>query len=213
MLVMVVGCCMMGTATSLREMVKERAILLRERAVGLSWQAYLGSKVAVLGLIVMAQSALLTLLTALGAPGPDQPVLGGSAMLDLVIALVPVTLASMAIGLSISAIVRNSDRALPVLVVVLMAQLLFSGGLFPLHGRAGLEQLAWLSPARWGFAAAASVTGASRMPGWMGDPLWKHSAGTFEFDIAMLLVISVVYVAVSAVLIRRVGRMPRPQNR
>lgn len=213
LLVMVVGCCMMGTATSLREIVKERAILLRERAVGLSWPAYLGSKVVVLGVIVTVQAIVLTLLSAAGAPGPDEPVLGSSAMADLIAALVPVTVASMAIGLSISSIVKNSDRALPVLVVVLMAQLLFSGGLFPLHGRPGLEQLAWLSPARWGFAAAASVTGASRMPGYRGDPLWRHTASTFVFDIVMLLVITAFYLAVTAALVRRVGLAPRPGTR
>ncbi|MDT4921601.1 MAG: transport system ATP-binding/permease protein [Pseudonocardiales bacterium] len=213
MLVMVVGCCMMGTATALREIVKERAILLRERAVGLSWQAYLASKAVVLGFVVTVQSILLTLLSTLGQPGADEAVLGGSAMVDLLLAFVPITLASMAIGLSVSSIVKNSDRALPVLVVVIMAQLLLSGGLFPLHGRAGLEQLAWLSPARWGFAAGASLTGFSRMPGWHGDPLWDHSTGTFVFDVAMLLVITALYIAGAALLVRRIGRPPRVARR
>jgi ABC-type transport system involved in multi-copper enzyme maturation permease subunit len=129
--------------------------------------------------------------------------------LDVAIAFVPVTIASMAIGLSISSIVKNSDRALPVLVIVIMAQLLFSGGLFPLHGRAGLEQLAWLSPARWGYAAGASVTGTGSLPSLGGDPLWKHHTGTFLFDVLMLLVITGVYLAVAALLVRRIGRAPR----
>jgi ABC transport system ATP-binding/permease protein len=209
LLVMVVGCCMMGTATSLREIVKERAILLRERAVGLSWQAYLASKAIVLGIVVTVQSIVLTLLSTLGQPGPDDPILGGSTTLDLLLALIPITVASMAIGLSISALVTNSDRALPVLVVVIMAQLLLSGGLFPLHGRAGLEQLAWLSPARWGFGAGASLAGFGALPSSNSDPLWKHTTGTFVFDIAMLLVITVAYIAGAALLVRRIGRLPK----
>jgi energy-coupling factor transporter ATP-binding protein EcfA2 len=209
LLVMVVGCCMMGTATSLREIVKERAILLRERAVGLSWPAYLASKVLVLGVIVAVQAVVLVVLSSLAVPAPDSGVLGGSGLLDIAIAFVPVTIASMAIGLSISSIVKNSDRALPVLVIVIMAQLLFSGGLFPLHGRAGLEQLAWLSPARWGYAAGASVTGTGSLPSLGGDPLWKHHTGTFLFDVLMLLVITGVYLAVAALLVRRIGRAPR----
>jgi hypothetical protein len=212
LLVMVVGCCMMGAATSLREIVKERAIVLRERAVGLSWQAYLASKVVVLGVVVALQAVVLTLLSVVGEAGPDEPVLGGSALADLVVAFIPVTIASMAIGLAVSTIVKNSDRALPVLVIVIMAQLLFSGGLFPLHGRAGLEQLAWLSPARWGFAAGAAVTGFSRLPGWRGDPLWRHSTGTFLLDIAMLLVITVGYLALAALLVRRIGRMAKVRS-
>jgi hypothetical protein len=98
---------------------------------------------------------------------------------------------------------------LPVLVVVIMAQLLLSGGLFPLHGRAGLEQLAWFSPSRWGYAAGASLTGLGRLPGYGGDDLWKHESGTFLFDVFMLAVVTVVYIAVAALLVRRIGRMPR----
>jgi energy-coupling factor transporter ATP-binding protein EcfA2 len=213
MLVIVVGCCMMGTATSLREIVKERAVLLRERAVGLSWPAYLGSKAVVLGFLVTIQSILFTLLSALGQPGPDDALLGGSAMFDLVIALIPVTVASMAIGLSISATVKNSDRALPVLVVVIMAQLLLSGGLFPLHGQGGLEQLSWISPARWGFAAGASLCDMGALPSFEDDPLWKHETGTFMLDVFMLFVITVVYIAIAALLVRRVGRPPRVVRR
>jgi ABC-type multidrug transport system ATPase subunit/pSer/pThr/pTyr-binding forkhead associated (FHA) protein len=209
LLVMVVGCCMMGTATSLREIVKERAILLRERAVGLSWQAYLASKAIVLGVVVTVQSIVLTLLSTLGQPGPDDAILGGSPTFDLLLALIPITIASMAIGLSISALVTNSDRALPVLVVVIMAQLLLSGGLFPLHGRAGLEELSWLSPARWGFGAGASLAGFGELPSAHSDPLWKHTTGTFVFDIVMLLVITVAYIAGAAVLVRRIGRLPK----
>jgi hypothetical protein len=38
-----------------------------------------------------------------------------------------------------------------------MFQVILTGGIFPVAGKAGLEQIAWLSPSRWGFAAVAST--------------------------------------------------------
>ena len=63
----------------------------------------------------------------------------------------------MTMGLLISAVVNSSDKTLPLLVVLVMAQVVLSGGIFALNGKAGLDQVSWLSPSRWGFAATAST--------------------------------------------------------
>ena len=54
LLILAVGACFAGAANSVRELIKERVIYERERAVGLSRSAYLMSKVIVLGLITAA---------------------------------------------------------------------------------------------------------------------------------------------------------------
>jgi hypothetical protein len=46
---------------------------------------------------------------------------------------------------------------MPLLVVAVMSQLVFSGGMIPVTDRLVLDQLSWLTPARWGFAASAST--------------------------------------------------------
>jgi hypothetical protein len=46
---------------------------------------------------------------------------------------------------------------MPLLVVVVMFQVVLSGGIFPLHGKVGLEEASWLSPSRWGYAAAGAT--------------------------------------------------------
>ena len=51
LLIMVICACLAGMASSVRELVKERSILTRERAAGLSSGAYLVSKLLVLGVI------------------------------------------------------------------------------------------------------------------------------------------------------------------
>ena len=46
-MLLIIGGALMGCATSIREIVKERAIYLREHGIGLSRGAYLASKLAV----------------------------------------------------------------------------------------------------------------------------------------------------------------------
>ena len=116
------------------------------------------------------------------------------------------------IGLVISALVDNPDKTMPPLVLVTMAQLVLTGGLTPVVNKPGLEQLSYLAPARWGYAAVASVTdlntvqrlGDSRLnPGSVADPLWQHSATTYLTDVGGCLGVGVVAVVVTALLLRR----------
>ena len=66
-------------------------------------------------------------------------------------------IASMTAGLLISAAVNSSDKTLPLLVVTVLVEVVLSGGVIRLNGSAGLQQLAWLTPSRWGFGAVAST--------------------------------------------------------
>ncbi len=59
LLILAVGICLAGSASSVRELIKERVIYERERATGLSRSAYLVSKVIVLGVITAFQSVIL----------------------------------------------------------------------------------------------------------------------------------------------------------
>lgn len=216
LLVVIVGGSLMGTAVAVRELVKERAIYLRERAIGLSPLAYLGSKLAVLSGVVTVQAAVLTVLALLGRPGPDAAVLFGSGRLEVGLAVVGVTVASMVLGLVISALVDNADRTMPLLVFVIMAQLVFTGALFPVQGRPILEQLSWLAPARWAFAAAAATVGLRTPVGPDADPLWQHSAGTWIGDMVVLAVVAGLLAVLAARLLLRwepSRRRARPATR
>jgi len=70
-------------------------------------------------------------------------------MAELLIAVAGLSIGSMTIGLLISAAVNSSDKTLPLLVVLVMAEVVLSGGIFALYGKAGLDQVSWLSPSRW----------------------------------------------------------------
>jgi hypothetical protein len=81
----------------------------------------------------------------------------GSSLLELAVPVIALTIVSAMLGLVISAWVSNADKAMPMLVLMIMVQLVFSGGLVPLGGRPGLEQASYVVPARWGFAMAAAT--------------------------------------------------------
>jgi hypothetical protein len=66
----------------------------------------------------------------------------------------------------------------------------------PVTNRIGLDQLSWAVPSRWGFAAQASTVDLWTIePGPIApkDSHFKHTAGTWLFDVGMLLVLTIVY--------------------
>jgi ABC-type multidrug transport system ATPase subunit/pSer/pThr/pTyr-binding forkhead associated (FHA) protein len=204
--IMVTCACLAGIASSVRELVKERAIYIRERAAGLSAGAYLVSKLAVLGAISIAQSVVIVLLGLAGRPLPAHGAfLTRLPLLELLIAIAMLSLASMALGLLVSAIVSTSEKTMPFLVMVTMAQIVLSGGVVPLSGLAGLAQLSWLAPARWGFSATASTVNLNTLARGSSDPLWRQSPGNWLRDIGIMALLAAVFLLVAWLRLHRLG--------
>jgi ABC transport system ATP-binding/permease protein len=195
-----VGAVFMGTALTIRDLIGERAIFLREQAVGLSTTAYLLAKVCVYTVFALAQSAIVSLIALKGKGGPTQgAVVLGSADFELFVDIAATTVASAMLGLALSAIAKTSEQIMPLLVVAVMSQLVFSGGMIPVTGRVGLDQMSWATPARWGFASSASTVDllglqdkVKQVP---KDALWHHRPGVWLFDMSMLAFISTVYLS------------------
>ena len=158
LLILVIAACFIGAANSVRELVKERAIYTRERAAGLSAGAYLASKLVILAVISAVQAIVLVLIGLFGRKLPHSGAfLHHLPLVEILLAIGILAIVSMTLGLLISAMVNSSDKTMPLLVVGVMFQVILTGGIFPVAGKAGLEQIAWLSPSRWGFAAVAST--------------------------------------------------------
>ncbi|PZS28407.1 MAG: ABC transporter ATP-binding protein, partial [Pseudonocardiales bacterium] len=206
LLVLVVGAALMGAASSVRELVKERAIYLRERGIGLSSVAYIGSKLTVLCTIAVVQGVVLTVLALVGRDSPDDGALLSSGQLEIVVVVAGLAGVSAAVGLVISAVVRDENQAMPLLVVLTMAQLVLCGGLGAVTGKAVLEQASWLMPARWGYAAAASTSSLNTMSGPVthdADHLFDHDAATWLLDWTVLLTLGILAVLAIGLLMRR----------
>jgi ABC transport system ATP-binding/permease protein len=213
--VLAVGACLSGTANAIWEIVKERSIYIRERSAGLSAGAYLVSKLVVLGLITGLQAVVLVLVGLSGRPLPPQgAVLTGLPLVELMLAMFALGVASMTLGLLLSSVVDTSDKAMPLLVVVVMFHVVLSGGIFPLHGKAGLEELSWFSPSRWGYAATAStanlntVVPAAAPPGGT-DPLWNHSPQTWLIDMAVVVLLALGFAVITWWRLLKMGPIKR----
>jgi ABC transport system ATP-binding/permease protein len=194
-----VGAVFMGTALTIRDLIGERAIFLREQAVGLSTSAYLLAKVCVYTVFAVVQSGIVTIITLLGKGGPTQGAAAlGKPELELFVDVAATTVASAMLGLALSAVAKSNDQIMPLLVVAVMSQLVFSGGMIPVTARVGLDQMSWATPARWGFASSASTVDLIKLvPGPLTpkDSHWHHNAGTWWFDMGMLIFISAVYLS------------------
>jgi ABC-type multidrug transport system ATPase subunit len=197
-----VGAIFMGTALTIRALIGERAIFLREQAVGLSTTAYMFAKVVVFAGFALLQSAIVVGINVWGKKwGPGAVTSGAvipSRTMELYVDVAACCVAAAMTGLALSALAKSNEQIMPLLVIAIMSQLVFQGGMIPVTGRIGLDQLSWFTPARWGFASTASTIDLIRLvPGPLTpqDSHWKHEAGTWWFNMAMLLAVCVGYLS------------------
>jgi energy-coupling factor transporter ATP-binding protein EcfA2 len=212
--ILVTCACLAGTASSVRELVKERPIYIRELAAGLSPGAYLLSKLTLLGAVSAVQSCVIVLL---GVAGREMPAHGALLknypLPELIIAIAVLAVTSMCLGLLVSAFASTSEKAMPFLVMLTMFQVILSGGVLPFNGMTGLSQLSWIAPARWGFAAGASTVNLNAiglLPGTDADPLWTTSSVDWLRDVGITAGLGLLYLLVTWIQLRRLGPRRRP---
>ncbi|MFE2284311.1 FHA domain-containing protein [Streptomyces sp. NPDC059443] len=207
LLILCVGGVLTGAANAVRELVKERVIYQRERAVGLSRSAYLMSKVVVLGAVTVAQAVVLTLVGLFGVKhnAPDGRGVFLPPLIEITIAVALLSFTAMMLGLLVSALVKKEEVTMPLLVLLAIVQVVFCGALLQLNGVPVIEQLAWFVPSRWALGAMAGTIGlGSIVPGRLtDDPLFAHSAGVWLLNLGMLVALSVLFGVLVLRLLRR----------
>jgi ABC-type multidrug transport system ATPase subunit/ABC-type multidrug transport system permease subunit len=209
LLILVICACLAGMASSVRELVKERSILTRERAAGLSSGAYLVSKLLVLGVISVLQSTVLILI---GVSWRQMPAHGAfltsAPLVELILGIALLAVASMCLGLFVSAIVSTSEKAMPFLVLFTMVQVVLSGYVVPLADNPGLKQLAMISPSRWGLAATASTVNLNVItPPGQGvvDPLWVQTSQHWLRDMGVMIGLAAIFALLAYLRLRSLG--------
>jgi ABC transport system ATP-binding/permease protein len=198
MVLLNIGAVFMGTALTIRDLIGERPIFRREQAVGLSTTAYLLAKVFIFFVFATVQAAIATFIVRLGKGAPTaHPPFFDSSTFSLFVTVAGTCVASAILGLMLSAVAQSNEQIMPLLVVSIMSQLVLAGGMIPVTGRAGLNQLSWVTPGRWGYAAGASsidfpnLVKVKQIP--TNDPIWQHSKHIYLFDMAMLALLSLFY--------------------
>lgn len=146
----------LGLIDSCREIVKERAIIVRELAVGVRIDAQLIAKSVILFVVAALQCVLLVAVVALLRPLHSP----ASAYLEVTGLLILTSWAMVGLGLLISTVARSVDQATSVIPLLLIPQLLFGGALVALE-RMGtvIKVVADLTVSRWAFAGAGSAIG------------------------------------------------------
>lgn len=150
------ACCAfwIGILNSIQEVCKERSILKREYLSGLSMTAYILSKFIVLGFFCLLQSALLlgTVSILIGLPEEG---IAMSSWTEMYLSVFLTALSATAMGLFVSSLFNNADRAMTVAPILLMPQILFSGLAFQLSG--AIEKVSYVVSCRWAMEAFGSI--------------------------------------------------------
>ncbi len=136
-----------GTFIAAFEIVKEKAIFQRERAVNMKVLSYLLSKLLVLGGVAVFH--VLSMLLILGLFGVDLDVpgavFGNSTQLELFITFYLGMLAGITLGLLISTIMPSTELVLFVVLIQLFAQIILNGTLFQIDN----PMIPQMSPTYW----------------------------------------------------------------
>lgn len=115
-----------GANNAVREIISEMPIYIRERLVNLKIPSYVFSKFAVLSGIGLIQCVLFVgILVGFGR-------LSKGDFLSLTLILYLTSLAGVAMGLFFSALVNSTEKAMSILPLILIPQLLLGGFLKPL---------------------------------------------------------------------------------
>ncbi|MBN1337385.1 MAG: ATP-binding cassette domain-containing protein [Deltaproteobacteria bacterium] len=143
-----------GMSSSVRELIADRAIWRRERRVGARLLPYVGSKVLVLGGIVLGQCTLLTTLLHLYLGMGDR----GFGLLPLAGVQALTGFTGMALGLLVSAVFASSEAAVGSLPLLLVPQIAFSSVMVPLRWMGDLARgLTWVNVLRYAYDASIKV--------------------------------------------------------
>jgi ABC-type multidrug transport system ATPase subunit len=156
-LFLVISATYLGAGNSIREIVKELPIYARERMIGLSVSAYVASKVSVLAVITAFQAAVLVWIGTWRLGGPSAGAALPDLRLELWVGLVATGLAAMGLGLLISSLVTRADKAVTLLPLLLVPQLVLTFPQLRVEERPVLNQLSYVASAQWGHSDAAST--------------------------------------------------------
>jgi ABC transport system ATP-binding/permease protein len=144
-----------GVSYGTPEICKEGPIFRRERMVNLGIGPYIGSKLVILGPILIVNQVLM--LLALRAAGrlPDR---GLDVYGPLLLTQVLTTFAGLALSLLLSALIASPDQALQLQPAMIIPQMLFSGAIVSVPTMATIgKAISIFMIGRWSFEADGHI--------------------------------------------------------
>jgi ABC transport system ATP-binding/permease protein len=174
---MVLIAVMVGGLATMREVVKEIDIYRRERIIGLQILPYVMSKVWVAVLLALYQGVIFILFKALAVDIPKD----GPTLFAMFITMFLVTIGGMLMGLLGSAVSPNQSVAPMIVLVFIVPQILFGGGVLPVKtfGPAG-QFLNTLTLTKWPFESLVTITDFGTDVA--EDPFWTEPTEQCESE-------------------------------
>ncbi len=135
----------LGMSNTVREIVKEMHIYMRERLINLQIAPYLLSKITVMSIVILFQTVIFVTIISYGLNLPNY--WGNFAAFFLI------ALASVLMGLSVSAISSDSNKATSAAPLLLIPQLILSGTLVPIEDISPefIKYIFYLAISKWGY--------------------------------------------------------------
>lgn len=202
-----------GMLNAIQEICKERTIMKREYMTGLSLTSYILSKIIVLGVLCFIQSFFITTVFSLRVGLPSKGIIT-HPFIEIFITVFITAVASAAMGLFVSSLFTNADRAMTVAPLLLMPQILFSGLLFKLDG--ATEIISWVAVARWSMESLGTTANLNDLPLKLqqeGIKIPHEAEDFFEFtaehmltSLGILLIFTLVCLILARIVLSKVGK-------
>lgn len=207
------ACCgfWIGMLNAIQEICKERSITKREYMTGLSLSSYVASKIIVLSVLCLIQSLLVMIVFSLTVGLPDEGLMM-APFIEMLITVFLSAVSASAMGLMVSSLFTNADRAMTVAPILLMPQILFSGIIFPLEGVT--EVISWFTISRWSMEGLGTTANLNDLP--MNEMKIKMASPTgesimqkitpqhaeeafYEFEVGHMLKVWLIMIAITLV--------------
>lgn len=159
-----VCCCIWnGFFNSIQVVCRERSIIKREHRTGLHISSYIAAHMIYQAFLCILQVVIsLAVYYFAGVRFPEEGLVTGSFIPDIIITLFLITYASDMMALMVSCIVRSTTSAMTVMPFLLIVQLVFAGVAFPLHGVP--EKLSNATISKWGIYAVCTEANYNALP-------------------------------------------------
>mgnify|MGYP005785827693 FL=1 len=195
----------MGLLNSYREICKEREIIFRGASVGISLGATVLAKAVTLFLVAAVQAAILTFGFVRVIHVPQNDLLFDTDW-EIYLTVLLILVASAAMGLLVSASFKSSESAILFVLVLIIAQVVFSGALFPVSG--AMTAIGYLVVCRWGMGALGASTDLNSRLVWLNvgldSPMYDAAVPNLVHSWQMLGLLTVVCL-VAAWLVLKAG--------
>ncbi|MBO5610875.1 MAG: ABC transporter permease [Eubacterium sp.] len=174
-------CLWNGFFNSIQVVCRERNIVKREHRSGMHISSYIiAHMIYQLFLCVLQTITIMAVLLYRKLQMPSSGVITNSFLLDFFITLLLITYCADMLSLLISSIVHSTTSAMTIMPLILMIQLIFSGGIFALPK--GVDGVKDLMLSSHGMAAICAEAEYNELPSITGWKMLKKVAAREDAD-------------------------------